>query len=118
MDCTNHQEWVVYYCYTHIIYHHPKLCWEDIVIFEKNLFLSYSDWSPELKDLLQSNAKIMAFQRRAYALYKERFAPGALCQAGDDPPSQNSLRMGCRFQVLNNGDRSTCTKLQIFNTNS
>ena len=47
------------------------------MIFEKNLFLSYSEWSPELKDLLRSNAKIMAFQRRAYALYKERFAPGA-----------------------------------------
>lgn len=51
---------------------------KDIVIFEKNLFLSYSEWSPKLKDLLSSNTKIMAFQRRAYALYKERFAPGRL----------------------------------------
>ena len=59
-------------------------CREDIVIFEKNLFLSYSEWSPKLKDLLSSNTKIMAFQRRAYALYKERFAPGKL--GGDHPP--------------------------------
>lgn len=58
------------------------------MIFEKNLFLSYSEWSPKLKDLLSSNAKIMAFQRRAYALYKERFAPGEL--GGDDPPQDSA----------------------------
>lgn len=49
---------------------------QDIVIFEKNLFHSYSDWSPQLKDLLRDSAKIIAFQRRAYALYKEKFEPG------------------------------------------
>ena len=70
--------------------------WEDIVIFEKNLFLSYSEWSPELKDLLRSNAKIMAFQRRAYALYKERFAPGATGWA-------KTLQIRCGFQVLTYG---------------
>lgn len=51
---------------------------KDIVIFEKNLFHSYSDWSPQLKDLLRDSAKIIAFQRRAYALYKEKFEPGRL----------------------------------------
>lgn len=51
---------------------------KDIVIFEKNLFHSYSDWSPQLKDLLRDSAQIIAFQRRAYALYKEKFEPGRL----------------------------------------
>ena len=46
------------------------------MIFEKNLFHSYSDWSPQLKDLLGDSAQIIAFQRRAYALYKEKFQPG------------------------------------------
>ena len=51
---------------------------QDIVVFEKNLFRSYSDWSPQLKDLLRDSAQIIAFQRRAYGLYKEKFEPGAM----------------------------------------
>ena len=49
---------------------------QDIVVFEKNLFGRYSDWSPELKHLLQNGDEIIKFQRRAYALFKEKFEPG------------------------------------------
>ena len=82
-----------------------RACREDIVIFEKNLFLSYSEWSPKLKDLLSSNAKIMAFQRRAYALYKERFAPGEL--GGDDPSPRLCEGCGSRYWTIEiDSDRS------------
>ena len=54
---------------------------QDIVVFEKNLFLNYSSWSWQLKDLLRSSHRIKAFQRKAYTLYKQKFAPG-MVQSG------------------------------------
>ena len=54
--------------------------YKDIVIVERDF---YREWSPETRDLLADGAAILAFKRKALALYKQRFAPLALLQKVD-----------------------------------
>jgi len=54
--------------------------YQDIVIFEKNLFRAFSTWSPDLQELLGNCNKIREFQLQAYELFKQRFDPGLLLE--------------------------------------
>ena len=54
--------------------------YQDIVIFEKNLFRAFSTWSPDLQELLGNCNKIREFQLQAYELFKQRFHPGLLLE--------------------------------------
>ena len=52
--------------------------YQDIVIFEKNLFRAFSTWSPDLQELLGNCTKIREFRLQAYESFKQRFHPGLL----------------------------------------
>ena len=48
---------------------------EDIVIVEREF---YGAWSPETRELLADGDALAAYKRRAFGLYRRRFAPEAL----------------------------------------
>ena len=53
---------------------------EDIIRVEKN---STGDWSKETRQLLADGDALAAYKRRAFDLYRQRFAPEALkCPGG------------------------------------
>ena len=54
--------------------------YQDIVIFEKNLFRAFSTWSLDLQELLGNCTKIREFQLQAYESFKKRFHPGWLLE--------------------------------------
>ena len=52
----------------------------DIVRVEKKF---YGDWSPETRKLLADGDALAAYKRRAFDLYRRRFAPEALLRSVD-----------------------------------
>ena len=52
----------------------------DIVRVEKKF---YGDWSPETRQLLADGDALAAYKRRAFDLYRQRFAPEALLRRVD-----------------------------------
>lgn len=53
---------------------------QDIVLVEPEF---YGGWSPSTRRLLADAAALAAYKRRAFDLYRERFAPVALLQRVD-----------------------------------
>ena len=53
---------------------------EDIIRVEKKF---YRDWSPETRQLLADGGALAAYKRRAFDLYRRRFAPEALLRRVD-----------------------------------
>ena len=53
---------------------------EDIVIVEREF---YGAWSPETRELLADGDALAAYKRRAFGLYRQRFAPEALLRRVD-----------------------------------
>ena len=53
---------------------------EDIIRVEKKF---YGDWSPETRQLLADGDALAAYKRRAFDLYRRRFAPEALLRRVD-----------------------------------
>ena len=53
---------------------------EDIVRVEEKF---YDDWSPETRQLLADGDALVAYKRRAFDLYRQRFAPEALLRRVD-----------------------------------
>jgi hypothetical protein len=43
----------------------------------------YGDWSPETRHLLADGGALAAYKRRAFDLYRQRFAPEALLRRVD-----------------------------------
>ena len=58
----------------------PLLFCNDIVRVEKKF---YGDWSPETRQLLADGDALAAYKRRAFDLYRQRFAPEALLRRVD-----------------------------------
>ena len=54
--------------------------WRDIVRVEKKF---YGAWSPETRQLLADGDALAAYKRRAFDLYRRRFAPEALLRRVD-----------------------------------
>ena len=53
---------------------------EDIIRVEKKF---YGDWSKETRQLLADGDALAAYKRRAFDLYRQRFAPEALLRRVD-----------------------------------
>ena len=59
---------------------------DDVALFEGIIRVEkkfYGDWSPETRQLLADGDALAAYKRRAFDLYRRRFAPEALLRRVD-----------------------------------
>ncbi|CAJ1442388.1 unnamed protein product [Effrenium voratum] len=73
---------------------------EDVILVEENLFGSYSDWSPRLRELLEDPAKLAEFQVSAYKTFKRRFQPEKLLADAGLWAAATSLQLDLRRPQL------------------